>query len=164
MKNVVKSGLLKGVAVGIYLGAAFAFVIEMAGEITGYRPFSHSWLVHEIILIVTLIGFIVGASLIWQSNRTLARRNKKVEMALRAARGEFFAMIDSQFDDWGLSAAEKDVALLSVKGLSVAEIAKIRDKSEGTIKSQNNSIYKKAGVGSRSQLLVTLIDELLVEE
>ena len=47
--------------------------------------------------------------------------------------------------------------------LSVAEIADLRNTSQGTVKSQNSSIYRKAEVKTRTQLLGVLIDELLVD-
>ncbi len=150
--------------IAIYVISAFAFVIELAGEITGYYLFSASWTVHEITAIITLFGFIIGGVMIWQSHRLFLRRHREIERNLRMAQGEFFRMLELQFDRWGLSAAERDVALLTVKGLSVAEISRIRETSEGTIKSQNNSIYKKAKVKSRTQLLGVLIEELLIEE
>ncbi|MEY8100064.1 helix-turn-helix transcriptional regulator, partial [Falsihalocynthiibacter sp. S25ZX9] len=86
------------------------------------------------------------------------------ELHLRAAQGEFFAMVNLQFDRWGLSKAERDIALLTTKGLSVAEIADLRNTTQGTVKSQNNSIYRKAKVNSRTQLLGALIDELFIED
>ena len=73
-------------------------------------------------------------------------------------------MLNLQFDRWELSNAERDVAMLTVKGLSVAEIAELRKTSQGTIKSQNNAIYRKADVKSRTQLVGALIDELLIIE
>ncbi|AXI48987.1 hypothetical protein C1J03_19195 [Sulfitobacter sp. SK012] len=72
-------------------------------------------------------------------------------------------MLGLQFDRWGLSEAERDVALLTVKGMTVDEIAELRGTSSGTIKSQNNAIYRKANVKSRTQLLGSLIEELLIE-
>lgn len=72
-------------------------------------------------------------------------------------------MLNVQFDRWQLSDAEKDVAMLTVKGMTVSEIAELRNTSPGTIKSQNNSIYRKADVKSRTQLLGKLKDRLLVE-
>lgn len=148
----------------IYAASALVFSIELLGEITGYYLFTVSWQVHELIALATLAGFIAGAMLIWQSHRLLAQRNAEIERHLRAARGEFFAMLDLQFDQWELSNAERDIALLTVKGLSVADIAMLRGTSEGTVKSQNNAIYRKADVKSRTQLLGALIDELLVTE
>lgn len=148
----------------IYAISAFAFAAELAGEITGYYLFSASWLVHEITAIITFFGFVIGGVLIWQSHKLFLQRHREIKQNLRKAQGEFFRMLELQFDRWALSAAERDVALLTVKGLSVAEIAKLRETSEGTIKSQNSSIYKKAKVKSRTQLLGVLIEELLVEE
>lgn len=148
--------------IAVYVLSAFAFATELAGEITGYYLFSASWIVHEITAIITLLGFIAGGVLLWQSHKLFLRRHQEIKRNLRMAQGEFFRMLELQFDRWGLSAAERDVALLTVKGLSVAEIARLRETSEGTVKSQNNSIYKKAKVKSRTQLLGALIEELLV--
>lgn len=155
---------LSKVGAAIYAASALVFSIELLGEITGYYLFTVSWQTHELIELATLVGFIIGAVLIWRSHRLLALRNAEIERHLRAARGEFFAMVDLQFDLWELSNAERDVALLTVKGLSLADIAELRGTSEGTVKSQNNAIYRKAGVKSRTQLLGALIDELLVED
>lgn len=151
------------VGVTIYLASAFVFLSELIGEITGYYLFKGGWLAHELIAIATLVGFLVGALLLWRSHHLLMKRNQKVEQSLEAAQGEFFAMLRQQFDQWELSEAERNVALLTVKGLSVAEIAELRNTSQGTVKSQNSGIYRKAGVKTRTQLLGVLIDELLVE-
>lgn len=152
------------VTIGIILYAlgAIAYFSEIIGEVTGYRLYSYSWEIHELVEFVTMLGIIIGAFMIWQSQRQLYKRNQEVEKHLRAAQGEFFKMVDLQFDTWKLSPAEKEVALLTTKGFTVAEIAGLRKTSEGTVKSQNNSIYRKAGVRNRTQLLGALIDELLV--
>ena len=68
-----------------------------------------------------------------------------------------------RFDAWGLTAAEQDVALFAIKGLNTAEIAALRNTSEGTVKAQTNAIYRKAGVTGRPQLLSLFIDDLLDE-
>jgi DNA-binding CsgD family transcriptional regulator len=70
-------------------------------------------------------------------------------------------LLDEYFSQWGLSASESDVALLAVKGLSITEIAGIRGSREGTVKAQLNAVYRKAGVGNRSQLLSMFIEELM---
>jgi DNA-binding CsgD family transcriptional regulator len=67
----------------------------------------------------------------------------------------------SGFEDWGLTAAERDVALFALKGLSIAEIADLRQTSQGTVKAQTNAIYRKAGVSGRPQLLSLFVDELM---
>jgi DNA-binding CsgD family transcriptional regulator len=64
-------------------------------------------------------------------------------------------------NNWGLSEAEKDIALLTIKGMTISEIAEIRNTKQSTIKTQSSAIYKKAGVSSRAQLVSLLIEELL---
>ncbi len=70
--------------------------------------------------------------------------------------------IDQQFNSWGLSTAEKDVALLLIKGYSIREIATLRDTSEKTIKQQNFSIYKKSNLTGRSELAAFFLEDLLL--
>ena len=60
-----------------------------------------------------------------------------------------------------LEEAERDVALFSIKGLSTAAIAEMRQVSEGTVKAQTNAIYRKAGVSGRPQLLSLFIEDLM---
>src|SRR5512143_1161104 len=53
--------------------------------------------------------------------------------------------IDRQLERWSLSQAEKEVALLLLKGLSHREIGKIRNVAEATVRQQGRAIYQKAG-------------------
>jgi DNA-binding CsgD family transcriptional regulator len=65
------------------------------------------------------------------------------------------------FQDWGLTASDRDVALFAIKGLSISEIAEMRETREGTIKAQCNAIYRKAGVTGRPQLISLFVEELM---
>jgi DNA-binding NarL/FixJ family response regulator len=56
------------------------------------------------------------------------------------------------------------VALFAIKGLSIAEIARVRHTKEGTIKAQCNAIYVKAGVTGRQQLLSLFIEGLMADQ
>ena len=56
------------------------------------------------------------------------------------------------------------MALFAIKGLSTAEIAALRQTSEGTVKAQTNAIYRKAGVSGRSQLLSVFIEDLMRDD
>ncbi|MCV2881309.1 helix-turn-helix transcriptional regulator [Actibacterium sp. XHP0104] len=69
--------------------------------------------------------------------------------------------LDVEFDRWNLSAAERDVALLSLKGLKISQIAEFRQTREGTVKAQLNAIFRKAGVSSRPELLAQCLDVIL---
>jgi DNA-binding CsgD family transcriptional regulator len=72
------------------------------------------------------------------------------------------AAIDSQFDKWGLTPAERDVALLQLKGLRHKEIAELRQTSERTVRQQALSIYRKSGLGGRTDLAAFFLEDLLL--
>jgi DNA-binding CsgD family transcriptional regulator len=61
-----------------------------------------------------------------------------------------------------LSPAEKEVALLLLKGLSHKELAKVRSITEATARQQARAIYKKAGLSGRSDLAAFFLEDLLV--
>jgi len=70
--------------------------------------------------------------------------------------------IDSQFEKWGLTPAERDVALLQLKGLRHKEIAELRQTSERTVRQQALSIYRKAGLSGRTDLAAFFLEDLLL--
>ena len=107
-----------------------------------------------------LIGLVLGGLTLWQ---TLSERNIARER-LRRASSAFMVLLEERFIEWGLTPAERDVALFAIKGMSTAEIATLRSTSEGTVKAQTNAIYRKAGVSGRSQLLSLFIDDLMRDE
>lgn len=63
---------------------------------------------------------------------------------------------------WSLSTAEKEIALLSLKGLSNIEISNIRNTSDATTRQQMTSILKKSNLKSRSELSAFFLEDLLV--
>lgn len=69
--------------------------------------------------------------------------------------------IDEQFNRWNLTEAEREVALLLLKGLSLKEIAQVRSTSERTIRAQAQSLYGKAGVTGRAALSAFFLEDLL---
>lgn len=70
--------------------------------------------------------------------------------------------IDEQFVTWKLSPAEKDIALLILKGLSNKEVAEIRETSDATIRQQTTAVYKKSGLRGRSELSAFFLEDLIL--
>jgi DNA-binding CsgD family transcriptional regulator len=60
----------------------------------------------------------------------------------------------------GLSAAESQVAGLLLEGRTHDEIAKSRGTSRRTVANQIASIYKKLGVSSRAELLLSVMKQV----
>jgi DNA-binding CsgD family transcriptional regulator len=72
------------------------------------------------------------------------------------------AALDRQFERWGLSPAEKEVALLLLKGLSHKEVAEVRSITEATARQQARAVYKKAGLSGRNDLAAFFLEDLLL--
>lgn len=70
--------------------------------------------------------------------------------------------IDQQLSKWNLSVAEKEVAFLLLKGLSLKEIAQVRNTTEKTARVQSIAIYSKAGISGRSELAAFFLEDLLI--
>ncbi|PYQ74569.1 MAG: LuxR family transcriptional regulator [Acidobacteria bacterium] len=70
--------------------------------------------------------------------------------------------IDRQFDRWGLSPAEREIALLQLKGLRHKEIADLRKTSERTVRQQALSVYRKSGLNGRNDLAAFFLEDLLL--
>ena len=83
------------------------------------------------------------------------------EAALDVARGALSEVIEAQFAAWGLTPAERDVGLLALKGLDVAEIAEVRGAAPGTVRAQLTRIYSKAGVSGRAQFAAYFVEDLM---
>ena len=81
-----------------------------------------------------------------RSYRLSASNKRYLDKQLDAAKSAFQSGIDGYFEEWGLSEAEKDIALQTITGMTIAEIAKIRQTTSSMIKKQSSMIYKKAGV------------------
>ena len=69
--------------------------------------------------------------------------------------------IDDQLERWHLSAAEKEVALLLLKGLEHKGIAQLREVAETTVRQQARSLYRKAGLAGRHELAAFFLEDLL---
>lgn len=142
-------------AVGlVFLGAEAS--LDLVGieleEVLGTR---------NLLEITVVVALAVGVFITLREMLALRARQKALEDQLRAASGAFHEILEQHFADWRLTPAEQDVALMTIKGLSIAEIAALRNTAEGTVKAQSAGIYRKAGVSGRPQLLSLFIDELM---
>ena len=90
--------------------------------------------------------------------RVQGQRWRHEARTLLAGLGE---AIDVQFTRWNLTEAEREVALLLLKGLSLKDIAAVRGAAERTIRAQTQTLYAKAGVTGRAALSAFFLEDLL---
>lgn len=91
------------------------------------------------------------------------RRHTQIQDQLKVASGAFADLLESRFNEWDLTEAERAVAILALKGYSVAEMADVRKTAQGTVKAQCAALYRKADVSGRLQLLSLFLDDLMAE-
>ena len=95
-----------------------------------------------------------------RSREEAARWREEAQQALQG----LGAAIDRQFARWELTPAEREVALLLLKGLSLKEVADVRGTSERTAREQARAGYRKAGLSGRSELSAFFLEDLLLPE
>lgn len=86
-------------------------------------------------------------------------RNRAAE--LENALNGIAALIGREFARWDLSSAEREIAMLMLKGMSLKQIARMRETSERTVRQQAQAIYRKAGIEGRHDLSAHFLEDLL---
>jgi DNA-binding CsgD family transcriptional regulator len=84
----------------------------------------------------------------------------KVQSHLAGLKGA----MDQQFQAWGMTAAEREVGLLILKGLSHKEIATLRATTDATVRQQAQAIYRKAGLPGKTAFSAYFLDDLFAAE
>jgi len=72
------------------------------------------------------------------------------------------AEIDAQFDRWSLTPAERDVALLLLKGYGHKQAAALLERSERTVRQHAVAVYRKSGLAGRAELSAFFLEDLLL--
>lgn len=134
----------------------------------------------ELLFDTALNFFVIGTLLyIWRKRPNATQsRNRQLEQVLKRSSEDLKRWqeksadilrglgekIDEQLNEWSLSSAEKDVALLLIKGLSTKELAHVRGTSEKTVRQQASQIYAKANLENRAELAAFFLEDLLLPQ
>lgn len=144
---------------------ALVFGIDIAGELhTDLLDNQRltGWQIAHLATETGAVGLLLlGFFLSQREVRGLSYAEARHRGRLSILRGHFDDILVKRFELWGLSKAESDIALLSLRGLKISEIARLRNTKEGTIKAQLSAIFHKAGIGTRTELLGLFMDEFL---
>lgn len=154
--------VLAGLTIFQLICAGF-FITEFLTEVLGLRHWALPFAWREILQILASLGLAVGTVMSIQLLRKTRRRMTVMDRQLRAASGAFQDVMTEFFDEWALSPSERDVAMFALRGFSNSEIATLRGKSEATIKTQLNAVFRKADVTSRAQLMGVFVDAIMSE-
>lgn len=90
-----------------------------------------------------------------------AERVAASDVATQARRRQLGEFINTQFATWGLTDSEREVGWLLLKGLSLKEVAALRNTLEKTVRQQASAIYQKAGVSGRHAFAAWFLEDYL---
>jgi DNA-binding CsgD family transcriptional regulator len=130
---------------------------------------------HLLLEVAVMAAALAGAVLLWGQLFAARRRARALQVDLGHARADvdrfraeaeehvrgLGAAIDHQLARWELSPAEREVALLLLKGLAFKEIAEVRRTSERTVRQQALAVYRKARLAGRAELAAFFLEDLL---
>ena len=146
----------------VLAGCSVFFALDVAVDLGGSRYVDTMGWVHLLVETAATLGIIGALFLLRDYIRLSQAREASLEASLEQMRLGLNQLIVDRVNEVSLTPAEREVALLTIKGYSLAEIASVRGTSEGTAKAQAHAVYQKAGVSSRAELILHCIDDVVV--
>ncbi len=143
--------------IGVQTVCALVFLWDVAHDLR--EPGGLSW--HMVPEAMASIALLIGIAFEVVYLLHLLQRKASLERSVGMASAQLQDIIQSHFDSWKLTASERDVAALMIKGLSISEIASVRGSADGTIKAHLNAIYRKSSARNRAEVLSHIMDTLI---
>lgn len=162
----------------LVLAVALASII-VGGSIDLWLDRPETWLgFHVIFEALMIAGAAVMATTLWlgwwrsarsveELRRSLEERGEERDAWRASAEHALEGMsraIGEQFEAWGLTAAEREVALLLLKGHSHKAIAKQTGRSPQTVRQHAAAVYRKADLTGRAELAAFFLEDLMLPE
>jgi DNA-binding CsgD family transcriptional regulator len=160
-----------GIAVALFMAIAVLIGVDLVGDSETGVDQGHL-MIEALVMLLAVAGVVA----LWWGLRAAEARAARLDVDLETARAEaarykeearealrgLGEAIDSQFERWALTPAEREVGLLMLKGLSHREVAELRATSEPTVRQQALMIYRKSGLRNRSELSAYFLEDLLL--
>lgn len=143
--------------IGVQATCAIVFLWDVVQDISTPGDLDWHLLPEGLAVAALLLG--IGFQVVYLLH--LLQRKASLERSVGMASAQLQDVIQTHFDDWKLTASERDVAALMIKGLSISEIAGVRGSAEGTVKAHLNAIYRKSNARNRAEVLSHIMDALI---
>lgn len=137
---------------------ALFFIGDVIVDLSGGGHLQDLHLGLETLAAVALIG---GVFFLMLELRRVLERMNEMESGLKIARGQMLDVMYGLFDEWKLTEAERDVAIMILKGLDNETIARVRSTATGTVRAQATSVYSKSGTHGRTEFVSLFMEELM---
>lgn len=136
------------------------------------------WSVHVFYEVALIAGAILSIVALWsgwwRARRSLAATRHELEEqraerdawreSARQALEGLSRAVDERFTAWGLTPAEREVALALLKGSSHKVIAYQTGRSERTVRQHAVAVYQKSGLGGRAELSAFFLEGVMLPE
>lgn len=171
IRELEGEGRLRALLLGVLL------LIVVSGTVDLVLDEPADWfsghVIYEVLLIAAAAGMTLALWSRWtRAEHSLARTRRALgerqaerdawkASAERALQG-LGAAIDAQLAKWGLTAAEREVAMLLLKGQSHKAIAHATGRSERTVRQHAVAVYQKSGLGGRAELAAFFLEGLIL--
>lgn len=165
------SSSFNAIVPGILLLVAIGGAIDLALD----RP--ERWLsAHVIVEVALMITSLTFSIILWRGWRRAQYRLARTEASLarsvaerdvwrksaESALASFSSAVDQQFTAWKLTAAEREVAAMLLKGHGHKQIAARTGRSERTVRQHAVSVYEKSGLSGRAELSAFFLEGLMI--
>jgi DNA-binding CsgD family transcriptional regulator len=162
----------------VILGVALASIV-VGGTADLIMDHPKTWLSFHVMFETTMVaGALVMATTLWLGWWRSAHSAAALRASLEAQRAERDAWqasakaaleglgqaIDAQFRAWHLTPAEREVALMLLKGHGHKQIAALTARSERTVRQHAGVIYEKAGLAGRAELAAYFLNDLMLPD
>ena len=160
---------------GVLAVALLSIIVGGTADLLMDRP--TVWLSFHVVFETLMIaGALVMATTLWLSWWRSEHAAADLRASLAAERGErdewratarhalegLGRAIDAQFEAWRLTPAEREVALLLLKGYGYKQSAALTRRSERTVRQHGGAVYEKAGLAGRAELAAFFLQDLML--
>jgi DNA-binding CsgD family transcriptional regulator len=153
----------------VVLGGAFDLYMEAPDDLLS---------AHVLIELALMVTSATVGVVLWRAWRRTAEQLTVTRQSLEASQADRAAWraraeqalhglgqaIDEQFEAWGLTPSEREVALLLLKGYGHKQVAARTDRSERTVRQHAVSVYSKSGQGGRAELAAFFLEGLMLPQ
>ena len=152
----------------VVVGGTIDLVLDQPASFTPHVVFELALILFGLLSAAYLVkGWRFARASLHQARETVAERQAErdawrahAEQALRGLGEE----VSRQFDGWGLSRAERETALMLLKGFSLKRIAALSGRSERTVRQHAVAVYDKSGLAGRAELSGFFLGDLLLPD
>jgi len=152
---------------GIAVGGAVDLWLDWPGSPGAFH------LAFEFAVLALALGGVAWLWSGWMQTRGTLARSRDESLRLTAERDAWRqraekllhglgAEIDAQLRTWQLTRAEREVAVLLLKGFGHKEIAGLLGRSERTVRQHAVAVYRKSNLSGRAELAAFFLEDLLL--